>query len=338
MVGVRQVDSTNRSVLVTGGAGYVGAYLVHKLDRAGHRVVVLDNLSTGETRRLAEHIPFYRMDIHQSDDLAKTLARHKVDTVIHAAANTSIAKSIADPRATIYDNIEGTRSLLTAMEGSYVRHLIFSSSAAVYGAPVAIPVSEDAPCLPLSPYGASKLEGETMIRAALSNRAVTYALLRYFNVAGADPENEIGQRLDASDLITRACGAAKGLVPDFCIYGDKYPSIDGTAVRDFIHLKDLGQIHLGVLEALWAGGKSMVLNCGSGTPITVRQVVDILARVTGQSIIYEFAENRDGDIPIMVADTTQLVAKFPCSRALMTMEDILTDALVWTSKGLSDIS
>ena len=258
------------TVLVTGGAGYIGSQMVHELVDAGERVVVLDNLSTGHRWAVAEGVPLVVGETGDQPLVTRLIREHGVDAIIHFAASIVVPDSVREPLAYYRNNTANSRALIECAVKTGVRHFIFSSTAAVYGNPAASPVPEDAPTQPISPYGWSKLMTEIMLRDASHAHGLTHVILRYFNVAGADPKGRTGQSsANATHLIKVAAEAALGLRPKLDVFGTDYPTPDGTCIRDYIHVSDLVRAHSDALRHVRAGGPSLTLNCGYGHGFSV---------------------------------------------------------------------
>ena len=289
------------SILVTGGAGYIGSHVVKQLGEQGERIVVLDNLSTG----FAESIlfgDFVQGDTGDSGLVSQLLRDYQVDSVIHFAAHTIVPESVADPLKYYGNNTCKTRNLLECCREAGVRHFIFSSTAAVYGIPSGSHASEDAPTAPINPYGTSKLMSEIMLRDLSLATDLRHVVLRYFNVAGSDPGGRIGQSTrNATLLIKVAAEVATGKREKLQIFGTDYPTPDGTGVRDYIHVSDLADAHVQGLSYLRSGGSSVTLNCGYGHGYSVREVIDQVNRVNGAPITAEEHPRRPGDPPELVA-------------------------------------
>src|ERR1700687_2797790 len=267
------MDAPVMTVLVTGGAGYIGSHMVHALVDAGERVVVLDNLTTGFDWAVAKGVPLVIAETGDQARVAALIAEHKIDAIIHFAASIVVPDSVADPLGYYRNNTVNSRALIeTAVKGG-VRHFIFSSTAAVYGNPERVPVREDDPTIPMSPYGSSKLMTEIMLRDAGAAYGLHHVILRYFNVAGADPQGRTGQSTKgATHLIKVAVETALGLRPKIEVFGIDYPTPDGTCIRDYIHVWDLVRAHSDALAYLRGGGDSVTLNCGYGRGFSVLDV------------------------------------------------------------------
>ena len=283
-------------VLVTGGAGYVGSHACKALAAAGHRPVVYDNLATGH-RDLVRWGPLEQGDLLDADRLDAVLAAHRPEAVLHFAALSVVGDSVREPERYRRNNVEGSLALIGAMERHGVRRMIFSSTAAVYGIPQRLPITEDAPLAPINPYGETKAE----IERALAASGLAWTALRYFNAAGADPEGEIGEHHQTeTHLIPIVLHVALGLRPAIAIFGDDYDTPDGTCVRDYIHVSDLADAHVRALARLEGGGTSGPFNLGTGRGTSVQEVVDLARTVTGHAIPVEHGPRRPGDPPVLV--------------------------------------
>jgi UDP-glucose 4-epimerase len=318
------------SVLVTGGAGYVGGHMALGLIDAGETVVVLDNLSTGFAWAVPEGAKFVVGDTGDADLVARLIKEHDVDAIAHFAAKIVVPESVRDPLGYYLNNVSNARSLIEAAVNGGVRTFIFSSTAAVYGETGAEPVSEEAPLAPISPYGRSKLMVEWMLEDASRAYDFRYVALRYFNVAGADPKGRLGQSTpNATHLIKRAVQTALGIHPKIEIFGEDYPTRDGTCVRDYIQVADLIDAHLNALAYLRAGGPSVVCNCGYGHGETVKEVVEVVKRVSGVDFPVVVSARRAGDPAAIVAkaDRARRVLGWKPSRD--NLDEIVHQALDW---------
>ena len=319
-------------VLITGGAGYVGSNVALALLEAGHELVVLDNLSSGDRALVPDGARFAEGDAGDRGLVAGLIAEHEVTAVMHLAASIDVPESVADPLAYYRNNTCVSRDLIETCFDHGVKSFVFSSSAAVYGAPRELPVSEDAPAAPINPYGASKLMTEVMLGdlAAAGHGDFRHLSLRYFNVAGADPQYRSGQcAAEATNLISVACMAALGLRPELEIYGDDYDTPDGTCVRDYIHVTDIARAHVQALDHLAAGGECLTLNCGYGFGYSVREVVESCERVTGRKLATRRAPRRPGDPPAVVADATRVRERLGWRPSYQSLDFIIETALEW---------
>jgi UDP-glucose 4-epimerase len=327
-------DRTTRdklmTVLVTGGAGYIGSHMVLELADAGERAVVLDNLSTGYDWAVAPGTLLVVGESGDQDLVARIIHEHDVDAIIHFAASIVVPDSVRDPLGYYRNNTVNSRALIECAVKSGVRHFIFSSTAAVYGNPAEIPVSEKAPTQPISPYGWSKLMSEIMLRDAGRAHGLGHVILRYFNVAGADPQCRTGQSTRAAThLIKVAVEAALGLRDKLDVFGDDYPTPDGSCIRDYIHVSDLARAHSDALRHLRAGSPSLTLNCGYGHGFSVLDVIDTVKRVAGVDFKVEIAPRRDGDPAQIVADSTQARATLGWRPRFDDLSTIVAHALAW---------
>jgi UDP-glucose 4-epimerase len=318
------------TVLVTGGAGYIGSHMVHELVDAGEPVVVLDNLSTGFRFLLPSSVPFVAGSTGDRDLVSQIIERHGVTAIIHFAASIVVPDSVADPLGYYRNNTMNTCTLLDVAIEAGVRQFIFSSTAAVYGNTEQTPVREDAPTLPISPYGTSKLMSEIMLHDAGKAHGLRFAVLRYFNVAGADPKLRTGQSTaGATHLIKVACEAALGKRSRIDIYGTDYPTPDGTCIRDYIHVSDLARAHSAALAHLRRGGESVTLNCGYGRGASVLEVIDAVRRVSGRDFAVEISGRRAGDPPALVANVDRIRSTFPWRPQFQDLDTIVTHAFAW---------
>lgn len=318
------------SVLVTGGAGYIGSHMTLGLLDRGDRVVVLDNLSTGVRGLVSSDAEFVEGNIADISLVREILRTRKVDAVIHFAGSVVVPESVMDPLKYYANNTSATRNLLEACVAEGIGTFVFSSTAAVYGTPASAMVTEEAPTAPINPYGRSKLMTEWMLDDTARAHDFHYAALRYFNVAGADPNGRTGQSTpNATHLIKRACRAALGRVPHLDIFGTDFDTPDGTGVRDFIHVSDLVAAHLLALDALRDGAKANVFNCGYGHGLSVRQIIAAVERVTGVGINAREAPRRPGDPAMIVADSTKLKRMLGWAPRHDTIEDIARTAFDW---------
>ncbi|HTZ68969.1 MAG TPA: UDP-glucose 4-epimerase GalE [Roseiarcus sp.] len=318
------------SVLVTGGAGYIGGHMALGLLDAGETVVVLDNLSTGFAWAVPEGAKLVVGDTGDQDLVARLIREHSIDAIAHFAAKIVVPDSVRDPLGYYLNNVSNARSLIEAAVGGGVQTFIFSSTAAVYGETGAEPVEEDAPLAPISPYGRSKLMVEWMLEDTSRAYDFRYVALRYFNVAGADPKGRLGQSTPhATHLIKRAVQTALGLHPRIEIFGDDYPTRDGTCVRDYIQVTDLIDAHLAALAYLRAGGSSVVCNCGYGHGQTVKEVVEVVKRVSGVDFPVVVSARRAGDPASIVAKAERARSVLGWKPSKDDLDAIVRQALDW---------
>ena len=322
----------NSTVLVTGGAGYIGSHTVLQLVARGERVVVLDDLSTG-FRQAVRDAPLIVGNVGDRKLIDQLLAEHGVDTIIHFAAHTIVPESVANPLKYYGNNTCATRSLLEAASQAGVKHVVFSSTAAVYGIPATGLASEESPTAPINAYGTSKLMSEWMLRDLCAVTSMRHVALRYFNVAGSDPEGRIGQSTRAATLLVKvACEAAIGKRQFLSVFGTDYPTPDGTGVRDYIHVADLATAHLNALDYLRAGGKSLVANVGYGHGYSVREVLSSVEKIAGIKLDVREEPRRAGDPPSLIAkcDNVRLVLKW--QPRLDDIDTIVRTSLEWEKR------
>jgi UDP-glucose 4-epimerase len=318
------------TVLVTGGAGYIGSHMVHEFADAGEPVVVLDNLSTGFRYLIPTTVPFVAGNTGDRALLNDLITRHAITAIVHFAASIVVPESVSDPLGYYSNNTMNTCALLDVAVKTGVRHFIFSSSAAVYGAADQVPVPESAPTVPISPYGMSKLMTEIILHDAAKAHGLKFVSLRYFNVAGADPKLRTGQAsLAATHLIKVACETAVGKRAKMEVFGKDYPTPDGTCIRDYIHVSDLVQAHSSALAYLRNGGASTTLNCGYGRGASVFEVVDAVRRVSGRDFPVEISGRRQGDPPALVANVDRIRATLPWRPQFQNLDTIVAHALAW---------
>jgi UDP-glucose 4-epimerase len=321
------------TVLVTGGAGYIGSHFVRALTDAGAAVAVIDNLSTGFSWAVPDGVPLFIGNAADEALVESVVASHQVDSIVHFAGSVVVPDSVRDPLGYYGNNTMTTRNLLAAAMRSGVRRLVFSSTAAVYGEPQSVPVAEDAPTRPSSPYGFSKLMSEVMLHDVGRAHDLRYVVLRYFNVAGADPQTRIGLATEgATHLMKIAVEVATGRRPRMEVFGLDYPTADGSCIRDFIHVADLAQAHCAALSYLAAGGPSTTLNCGYGRGYSVLETLAAVRRVSGHPIPVHTAPRRPGDIMTMVADTRRIRATLDWTPRYDDLDTIARHALAWERK------
>ena len=326
------------SVLVTGGAGYIGSHAVLALLDAGWTVVVIDNLSTGFDWLVDSRATLVRGEIEDEALVRATMRDHGVIAVMHFAGSIIVPESVTDPLKYYRNNTVASRSLIESAVASGVKHFIFSSTAATYGMPEVVPVSEDMPRLPINPYGTSKLMTELMLRDVAAAHPFNYCALRYFNVAGADPQGRTGQSTaGATHLIKIAVEAAIGKRDHVTVFGTDYDTADGTGVRDYIHVSDLAAAHVDALGLLIEQPElSHTLNAGYGKGYSVNEVLDAVDRVTNLNIERRYAERRLGDAGELVADNSRILATLPWRPRRDDLDGIVRDALAWERK-LTDL-
>jgi UDP-glucose-4-epimerase GalE len=317
------------SVLVTGGAGYIGSHAVKALRAQGTRVVVFDNLSAGHREATRHASAVVVGDIHDTARLRATIREHDVDAVMHFAAWLSVGDSVRNPAGYYRNNVAGAMSVLDAMIGENVRHFVFSSTAAVFGNPIETPITESHPTQPINPYGETKLA----IERALPHYDVAYGIksitLRYFNAAGADPDGELGEdHAPEAHLIPRAIDAALGR-GTFQVFGDDYDTPDGTCLRDFVHVTDLASAHMLSLAALRQGAASTQYNLGNGRPTSVRAVIDSVERVVGRKVPYTMGPRRPGDPGVLFASSERIRRELSWVPEFEEIDVIVGTALRW---------
>lgn len=319
----------NKKILVVGGAGYIGSHMVRQLVDARFDVVILDNLSTGSSKLvLADQ--FIEGNLGDSKLLDRVFTGHAFDAVMHFAAFSQVGESMHQPLAYYRNNLAETVALLDAMVRHDVRRFIFSSTAAVYGEPVAIPINEDHPCEPTNPYGNTKLAVERMLADCDAAYGLKYTALRYFNAAGADESGEIGELHDPeTHLIPIVLSAADGLIDHIMLFGTDYPTTDGTCIRDYIHVNDLARAHLLALDALQQGGQSAVFNLGSSSGYSVREVIEKAQGVTGKKIPVVEAPRRPGDPAVLVASSEKIKRELGWAPVYDNLEKIIQTAWNW---------
>jgi UDP-glucose 4-epimerase len=325
----------SKAVLVTGGAGYIGSHVVNQLGEAGERIVVLDNLSTG-FKAAVLHGELIIGDTGDRQQVSKLLRDFEVEAVMHFAAHTIVPESVSDPLKYYGNNTCGSRNLLACCAEAGVKHVIFSSTAAVYGIPDVDRAHEDTPTRPINPYGTSKLMTEWMLRDLSQATPLRHVVLRYFNVAGSDPQGRIGQSTKKATLLIKvACEAAVGKREQLAIFGTDYPTFDGTGIRDYIHVEDLASAHLAALDYLRRSGESTTLNCGYGHGYSVREVLNAVQRINGAPLVIHEQPRRAGDPPQLIAGVERIREVLDWQPRFDDLDRIVKTSLEWEKKLLA---
>ena len=316
-------------IVVTGGAGYIGSAATHRLVAAGHEVLVVDSLFQGHTAALPAGTHFAQVDLTDAEATREAVQRFQPEAAMHFAALTIAPESVRDPAPFWRVNFTGTLNLLDALRSAGTTKLVFSSTAAVYGIPEHLPVVEDAPKAPVNPYGATKLAAEQAIATYSQAYGIATAVLRYFNVAGAS--EEIGEDHDPeTHLIPNVLFAAAGRAPELTIFGTDFPTRDGTAIRDYVHVLDLADAHMLALDALASGEGSLgAFNLGTRDGATVREVVETVERVTGKSVPVKYADRRPGDPPVLIADASRAREVLGWEPQRSTLDEMVQSAWAW---------
>jgi UDP-glucose 4-epimerase len=318
------------SVLVTGGAGFIGGHMVLELADRGERVTVLDDLSTGFDWAVHPKAELVIGDIGDRVLLDRLMKSRKVNTVMHFAGSIVVPDSVADPLGYYLNNTVKSRELIAAAVANGVESFVFSSTSAVYGAPETVPVTEDTPLNPMSPYGASKAMTERMLADSAAAYGLRSVVLRYFNVAGADPEGRAGQSTrGATHLLKVALEAATGRRDHVAVFGTDYDTPDGTGIRDYIHVSDLVGAHAAALDHLRGGGESLLLNCGYGHGYSVLELLDAVQRVSGRTLDIRARARRAGDVPVMIASNDRIKQNLAWTPRFDDIETIVAHALSW---------
>ncbi|MRI57583.1 UDP-glucose 4-epimerase GalE [Methylobacterium sp. DB1607] len=319
------------AILVTGGAGYIGSHMVLALVDAGHEeVVVLDDLSTGYDWTLPPEVRLVVGDVADHALVTETILRHRIDAIAHFAAKIVVPESVADPLGYYLANTVKTRALIDTASRTNVKHFIFSSTAAVYGEPEVVPVPETLATNPINPYGRSKLMSEWMLADAAAAHGFTYGVLRYFNVAGADPRGRSGQSMPAAThLIKVATQAALGQRTHLEVFGTDYPTRDGSCLRDYIQVSDLAAAHLTVLDHLRGGGESVTVNCGYGRGYSVLEVVEVVKRVSGRDFEVRLSPRRPGDPAQIIAGAERIRNELGWTPKHDDLDAMIGQALAW---------
>ena len=319
------------TVLVTGGAGYIGSHAVLALRDASYPVVVIDNLVTGFRWAVPDGVPFVEASIDDAATVAATIRDHTIGAIVHFAGSVVVPESVSDPLKYYLNNTVRSRALIESAVTANVAHFIFSSTAATYGIPETVPVREDMPTVPINPYGMSKLMTEAMLRDTAAAHPINYAALRYFNVAGADPQGRTGQSTaGATHLIKIAAEAATGKRASVSVFGTDYATPDGTGVRDYIHVSDLADAHVAALDWLIANpSENLTANAGYGTGFSVNQVLDAVDRVTNMKLDRRYEGRRAGDPDALVADNARILSTLDWTPQRADLDGIVRDALAW---------
>jgi UDP-glucose-4-epimerase GalE len=315
------------NILVTGGAGYIGSHTAHLLLQHGHNVVVADNLSRGHRHNVAPE-RLREVELADTDAIAHILLEDRIDAVVHFAAYIAVGESTKVPELYFENNVGASVSLLTAMARSGVARLVFSSTAAVYGMPERVPITEDMPFAPVNPYGESKVMVEKVLGWMDQYRGIRSIALRYFNACGSEPGSGLGEEHDPEThlipLLLRAVATGQPVT----LFGDDYDTPDGTCIRDYIHVSDLAEAHIVALDSLMAGGHSDAFNCGTGSGLSVLEVMNAVEKITGKKVPHTIGPRREGDPPVLVANSDKLQRELGWRPKRSSIEDIVQDA--WT--------
>lgn len=327
---------SNGTILVTGGAGYIGSHVVRQLGERGEKIVVLDNLGRGFKRAVTAG-ELVVGDVGDYALVSRLLAEHGIDTVMHFAAHTIVPESVAQPLKYYGNNTCATRSLLQACLENKIKNFVFSSTAAVYGMPEQDYADENSPTRPINPYGTSKLMSEWMLRDTAAISSMRYVAMRYFNVAGSDPGGRIGQATQGATLLTKvACEAMVGKRPHVSVFGSDYATPDGTGVRDYLHVEDLAAAHLNALDYLRSDGTSVTLNVGYGHGYSVREVLAMVETVGGKPLVIREEARRAGDPAYLVARADRIRAELGWQPRYDDLKAIVSHSLAWERKLLAD--
>ncbi|MCF3649557.1 UDP-glucose 4-epimerase GalE [Synoicihabitans lomoniglobus] len=318
------------NVLVVGGAGYIGSHCVRQLVEAGHRPVVLDSLVFGHRGAVSPEIPFYEGDLGDPAVVGPILEDEKIDLVMHFAAFAYVGESVTDPLKYYFNNVVATLRLLETMLEKKVMRFVFSSTCATFGIPERMPITEDVSQLPINPYGQTKLDIENALKAIAHAHGMSFAAFRYFNAAGAAEDANIGEAHDPeTHLIPLAIDAATGRRPALKVFGNDYPTPDGTCLRDYVHVDDLSRAHIAVFDKLAEPGTGLFYNLGTGTPTSVLEVIQAVEKVSGMKVPHEYAPRRAGDPPALYADSTKAKTELNWEVKYPTIEPIVATAWAW---------
>lgn len=319
-------------VLVTGGAGYIGSHTCKLLAKHGHEPVVYDNLSTGH-REFVRWGDFIHGDILDVQTLRKCMARIKPDGVIHFAAHAYVGESVTNPGKYYRNNVSGTLAILEAMRDEGIGNIVVSSTCAVYGQPETVPIAESCPKSPINPYGMTKYVMEQMLSDFEVANDLRWCALRYFNAAGCDPDGEIGEWHEPeTHLIPRVAWTALGKIESLEVFGNDYPTSDGTCVRDYVHVNDLAEAHILALSRLMGGAASGAFNLGTGQGFSIREIIEGMEKICGQNVPHKFMSRRPGDPAILVANADKSKNELGWKCQSSSLENILTTALTWSEK------
>lgn len=323
---------TRKSILVTGGAGYIGSHCVQKLIEAGHKVVILDNLSTG-FEQLVLSDTFIQGDINDKALVTEALKTHQIDAVMHFAAHAYVGESVSNPQKYYDNNVTGTLNLLSAMREAGVNTIIFSSSCATFGHPEEIPIHENLPTNPINPYGFTKRVIDEVLKDFNHAYGLQYVSLKYFNAAGADPSGRLGECHEPeTHLIPLVLQTASGKRDNITIFGTDYDTPDGTCIRDYIHIHDIADAHLLSLEYLNNGGESGIFNLGTETGYSVREIIEACEKVTGKKINIIEGDRREGDPAYLVASAKKIKSAMNWQPRYTNLEEIIETAWQWEQK------
>ena len=323
------------NILVTGGAGFIGSHVAKALHAAGHAPYVVDNLSNGN-KAAVQWGDLIVAEIEDVESITKVLQENKIEAVIHLAGSIEVGESVINPLRFYKNNTTATICLLQAMHAASVDKIVFSSTAAVYGNPLSEHISEGHQIIPVNPYGRSKFMIEQILVDAAAASSLRFIALRYFNAAGADPEGMIGENHDPeSHIIPRACLAILGKVPELTVFGNDWPTLDGTPIRDYVHVSDLAIAHVLALNFLNQGGESQALNLGTGKGYSVKEVLDSVSKAAGIDVPYSFGPHRAGDPAVLVADSSKAKQVLQWTPAHSSLEEIAATAWAWQQKKTS---